>query len=109
VAAAHIERASYWPDPAPDCSVNPCAGGALPTPDPSGSDIERHWEVNTSIGSFSDFTSSFVGYRVQEELAGIGGNAGGRGDGRICRRADCRISGMELVQAGAKLVPEPDR
>lgn len=49
-------------------------GDALPTPDPSGSKIERHWEVNTSIGSFSDFTSSFVGYRVQEELAGIGGN-----------------------------------
>jgi polyisoprenoid-binding protein YceI len=50
------------------------AGGALPTPDPAGSRVERHWEVNTSIGSFSDFTSSFVGYRVQEELAGIGGN-----------------------------------
>jgi len=31
LAAAHIERASYWPDPAPDCSINPCAGGAVPT------------------------------------------------------------------------------
>ena len=31
VANAHIERASYWPDPAPDCSVSPCAGGAVPT------------------------------------------------------------------------------
>src|SRR2546421_4393989 len=31
VASAHIERASYWPDPAPDCSINPCAGGAVPT------------------------------------------------------------------------------
>jgi polyisoprenoid-binding protein YceI len=50
------------------------AGGALPTPDPSGSQIERHWQVDTTIGSFSDFTSSFVGYRVQEELVGIGGN-----------------------------------
>jgi polyisoprenoid-binding protein YceI len=30
--------------------------------------------VDTSIGSFADFTSSFVGYRVQEELAGIGGS-----------------------------------
>jgi polyisoprenoid-binding protein YceI len=50
------------------------AGGALPTPDPSGSQIERHWVVSTSIGSFSDFTGSFVGYRVQEELVGIGGN-----------------------------------
>jgi hypothetical protein len=30
VALAHIERASYWPDPAPDCSVTPCAGGQVP-------------------------------------------------------------------------------
>src|SRR3954465_8085020 len=30
-AVAHVERASYWPDPAPDCSVTPCAGGAVPT------------------------------------------------------------------------------
>jgi hypothetical protein len=28
---AHVERASYWPDPAPDCSVTPCAGGQVPT------------------------------------------------------------------------------
>ena len=31
-ALAHTERASYWPDPAPDCSVDPCAGGEVPTP-----------------------------------------------------------------------------
>jgi polyisoprenoid-binding protein YceI len=55
-------------------TLPPVSGGPLPTPDPSGSQIERHWEVNTSIGSFSNFTSSFVGYRVQEELVGIGGN-----------------------------------
>src|SRR5689334_22710740 len=29
-ALAHIERASYWPDPAPDTSVNPPAGGSVP-------------------------------------------------------------------------------
>jgi hypothetical protein len=29
-ALAHIERSSYWPDPAPDCSVHPCAGGDVP-------------------------------------------------------------------------------
>jgi Right handed beta helix region len=31
LASAHVERASYWPDPAPDCSVQPCAGGQVPT------------------------------------------------------------------------------
>jgi hypothetical protein len=30
LATAHVERASYWPDPAPDNSVSPPAGGAVP-------------------------------------------------------------------------------
>jgi hypothetical protein len=30
VAVAHLERPSYWPDPAPDRSVNPAAGGKVP-------------------------------------------------------------------------------
>jgi hypothetical protein len=30
LALAHIERASYWPDPAPDASVKPAAGGSVP-------------------------------------------------------------------------------
>ena len=30
-ASAHIERPSYWPSPGPDCSISPCAGGAVPT------------------------------------------------------------------------------
>src|SRR4051794_4060572 len=29
-AAAHVERPSYWPDPAPDTSVKPAAGGKVP-------------------------------------------------------------------------------
>jgi polyisoprenoid-binding protein YceI len=35
--------------------------------------IAGTWSLDTSAGSFDDFSSSFVGYRVQEELAGIGG------------------------------------
>jgi len=34
--------------------------------------IDGTWAVDPAIGSFDDFTGSFVGYRVQEELAGIG-------------------------------------
>jgi hypothetical protein len=30
-AAAHVERAAYWPDPAADVAVQPAAGGAVPT------------------------------------------------------------------------------
>ena len=39
----------------------------------SGSDsLSGTWKIDTTIGDFSDFTSAFVGYRVQEELARIG-------------------------------------
>jgi hypothetical protein len=30
VAFGHVERSSYWPDPAPDRSVKPAAGGKVP-------------------------------------------------------------------------------
>jgi polyisoprenoid-binding protein YceI len=36
--------------------------------------VDGTWNVDTSLGSIADFTDSFVGYRVQEELANIGGN-----------------------------------
>jgi polyisoprenoid-binding protein YceI len=45
------------------------AGSAVPAGDLSGT-----WKVDTSVGSFADFTSSFVGYRVQETLGTIGAN-----------------------------------
>jgi polyisoprenoid-binding protein YceI len=34
--------------------------------------LEGTWEVDPTVGSFTDFSGSFVGYRVQEELASIG-------------------------------------
>jgi polyisoprenoid-binding protein YceI len=41
-------------------------------PGSSTSDVDGTWSVDAGIGSFDDFTSSFAGYRVQEELADIG-------------------------------------
>jgi len=38
----------------------------------TGSGLDGTWTVNQSIGSFNDFSSSFAGFRVQEQLAGIG-------------------------------------
>jgi polyisoprenoid-binding protein YceI len=35
--------------------------------------LDGEWAVDASIGSFDDFTSTYAGYRVQEELAGVGG------------------------------------
>ncbi|MCJ7437189.1 MAG: hypothetical protein MUP97_05455, partial [Acidimicrobiia bacterium] len=37
-----------------------------------GSSLSGTWTVDTSVGSFDDFSSAFVGRRVNEELAGVG-------------------------------------
>lgn len=37
-----------------------------------GTGIDGTWTVDPSVGSFADFSGSFVGYRVREELAGVG-------------------------------------
>jgi polyisoprenoid-binding protein YceI len=34
--------------------------------------LDGTWSVDSTIGNFADFSSSFAGYRVQEQLAGIG-------------------------------------
>jgi polyisoprenoid-binding protein YceI len=50
---------------------------AIPSSAASGNPLtttDGTWQVDTSIGSFSDFSDSWVGYRVQEQLAQIGAN-----------------------------------
>ena len=55
-------------------SSQPAASlGALPTGAASSigaGGLDGTWSIDTSIGSFSDFSSSWVGYRVNETLAG---------------------------------------
>jgi polyisoprenoid-binding protein YceI len=56
-------------------STSAAAGGSAGASSGSGSSgVAGRWNVDTSIGSFSDFSDSFVGYRVQEQLASIGAN-----------------------------------
>ena len=56
----------------------PATDGAAATADPGasaatgGGGISGTWTVDPSVGSFGDFTGSFVGYRVQETLANVG-------------------------------------
>ena len=40
-ALAHVERTSYWPDPRPDTSVNPPAGGTVPKARSLASALDR--------------------------------------------------------------------
>ncbi len=66
--------------PAATASVDPAASATASDPSTSpeassatsGEGLDGTWTVDASIGSFSDFTGSFVGYRVDEELANVG-------------------------------------
>jgi polyisoprenoid-binding protein YceI len=75
-SAAPVTGASATP--AGDPSEAPSGGaGVAPSGDVNGAasgdnGIDGAWTVDPSIGSFDDFSSSFVGYRVREELASIG-------------------------------------
>jgi polyisoprenoid-binding protein YceI len=68
------------PPPVSLASASPAASAAAESvpSEASGSattaDFDGTWTVDTSIGSFTDFSSAFVGYRIQEELANVGGN-----------------------------------
>jgi polyisoprenoid-binding protein YceI len=61
---AAVADATLRPVPSTVASSTPLASG----------EISGTWNVDTSIGSFSDFSGSFVGYRVQEQLANLGAN-----------------------------------
>jgi hypothetical protein len=47
LAIAHIERPSFWPLPQADCSIHPCAGGAVPAPRTLASAL-RHTRGSTT-------------------------------------------------------------
>jgi polyisoprenoid-binding protein YceI len=36
--------------------------------------LDGSWQVSDSLGSMDDFSASWVGYRVQEQLVGVGGH-----------------------------------
>jgi hypothetical protein len=48
-ASAHLERASYWPDPSPDRSVTPAAGGVVPKARSLSSALRRRPRGNTRV------------------------------------------------------------
>ena len=72
-AAVSLGTASTNGSAAPsDASAAGAASSVDATSGSTTGDLTGTWTVDTSIGSFADFTSSFVGYRVQEELVNVG-------------------------------------
>jgi polyisoprenoid-binding protein YceI len=59
--------------PGGSAAMTPFGSGAVPGASAQAG-LDGTWQVDTTIGAFTDFTSSFVGYRVQEQLAGFGAN-----------------------------------
>jgi hypothetical protein len=49
IALAHVERTSYWPDPRPDTSVKPAAGGAVPKARSLASALNKKARGNTRV------------------------------------------------------------
>jgi polyisoprenoid-binding protein YceI len=63
--------------PAATSVATPAGASALPgasQPAASLGALDGSWNVDNTIGSSTDNSQTFVGYRVQEQLAGIGGN-----------------------------------
>src|SRR6478736_5463144 len=76
-----VAAASASADPTAETSADPAgpstdptaSTGASSSASTSSSDgISGTWNVDTSVGSISDGTGTFVGYRVKEELATVG-------------------------------------
>src|SRR5215213_3269903 len=61
-ASAHVERPSYWPDPAPDTSIKPAAGGQVPKSRPLITALKRSAPGKTRVvcqrGSMSQLKRS---------------------------------------------------
>ncbi|MFA5886088.1 MAG: YceI family protein [Acidimicrobiia bacterium] len=71
-AEVSLERATKSLD---DATTATTAAGPATGSAGSGSaadGLDGAWTVDPTIGSFSDFSSSFAGFRVQEQLAGVG-------------------------------------
>ena len=57
------------PSPAVAAPVIP-SGAQVPAP----ASLDGSWTVNAKLGSFTDFSSSWLGYRVREKFVNVGGH-----------------------------------
>jgi polyisoprenoid-binding protein YceI len=53
-------------------TLDEASGDSADPADPAA--VDGTWNVDTTVGSFSDFSGTWAGYRVSEQLASIGAN-----------------------------------
>jgi polyisoprenoid-binding protein YceI len=70
--AADIDTAGETLDEAAGDSGSAEGGSSDGEATDGGGAIDGSWAVDTSLGSFDDFSGTWAGYRVEEELASIG-------------------------------------
>ena len=58
--------------PPPSAEPAPASPAVVEPGESTAVNLDGVWSVDTTLGSYEDYTSSWVGYRVGEELAGIG-------------------------------------
>src|SRR3954451_4138839 len=69
-ALAHVERASYWPDPAPDCSIKPCTGGKVPKIRSLASALDKKRPGKTRVVCQSDSLKQLKASVARAETSG---------------------------------------
>jgi hypothetical protein len=85
IAVAHLERPSYWPDPAPDTSISPAAGGEVPNSRSLASALDASEPGNTLVVCKGDGGAASLerlarsvrsvrenGYRLRPSAAKVG-------------------------------------
>ena len=73
IAADVAEVPAESQPPADDTAEEAPAQEAPAQEAPAEVGFDGTWSIDNSIGSFTDFTSAFVGFRIDEELASVGG------------------------------------
>jgi hypothetical protein len=97
VALGHVERTSYWPDPRPDTSVSPPAGGAPPKVrslasalPPRQSASGRPARTRRRVPAFTGAYKARRSYRARD----------GRGRVRVvCRPGSLAVANREIARA----------
>src|SRR5689334_20890525 len=67
-AKANIDAAGKTLSDASSATTATTAAGA------AAGDVNGTWQVDKSVGDFSDFSGTWAGYRVEEQLSGLGSN-----------------------------------
>jgi polyisoprenoid-binding protein YceI len=107
---APVGQASPDPGSSTVASAAPLPSGATSTVGPEG--LDGTWTIDQTIGSFSDFSDSFVGYRVNETFTNQKANTAVGRTPQVTGTltlAGTSITGVEITADLTRLTSDDDR